>query len=220
MTWEVISHKLHHPGLVVEQLESPNTSGRIKGSGQGIAKLSNLKFVIIHYTAGRSRVSAVRRFMDDKSGVSAHLVVDRDGTVSQVMPFDKIAWHAGKSSYGKWKGINNYSIGIELVNAGLLTRNLAGNYFAWWGDPIPEKDVFIHKTPKGVETAWHMYTPEQIAVCLGILTALNTAYPSLEYLLGHRDIAPGRKIDPGEAFPMNGIRAAISGRSDDPRTFE
>ena len=99
--------------------------------------------------------------------VSSHLVVGRDGAVTQYVKFTDRAWHAGKSSYGGREACNDFSIGVELEGT----------------DTIP-------------------YEPAQYAALAGIVAALCRAYPGLsaERLVGHSDIAPGRKTDPGPAF--------------------
>ena len=99
--------------------------------------------------------------------VSSHLFVDRSGTVTQFVPFDRRAWHAGKSSYLGRSGCNDFSIGIELEGT--------------------------DETP---------YEPAQYEVLADVAVALMTRYRrlSLSAIVGHRDIAPGRKTDPGLAF--------------------
>jgi AmpD protein len=99
--------------------------------------------------------------------VSSHLVVGRDGAVTQYVKFTDRAWHAGKSSYGGREACNDFSIGVELEGT----------------DTIP-------------------YEPAQYAALAGIVAALCRAYPGLcaQRIVGHSDIAPGRKTDPGPAF--------------------
>lgn len=106
---------------------------------------------------------------DDLAGltVSSHLLIDRDGQLTQFVPFDKRAWHAGQSSFQGRSRCNDFSIGIELEGA----------------DDIP-------------------YTDQQyraLAACTAVLLA---SYPQLNQhrIVGHSDIAPGRKTDPGDAF--------------------
>lgn len=83
--------------------------------------------IVIHYTAGGSAMSAINSFKDTDINASAHIVVDTDGSLTQMVPFHKIAWHAGKSTWLDRKDLNNYSIGIEIVNAaGLNIRSGPG----------------------------------------------------------------------------------------------
>jgi N-acetylmuramoyl-L-alanine amidase len=80
--------------------------------------------IVIHYTAGSSAESAVNWLANPTSKVSAHIVIDRSGKIYQIIPFNKVAWHAGKSEYGGRNGFNSFSIGIELC-AGTLSRHTA-----------------------------------------------------------------------------------------------
>ena len=175
-----------------------------------------LDTLIIHYTAGSSAESSSRFLARPEVKASAHLVIGRDGEVFQLVPFDKVAWHVGRSSYGGRTGYNKYSIGIELDNAGFLKK--AGSmYQANFGKKYPESDVIkvIHKNETRPRY-WHTYTEKQIATLLEITTLLIEKY-DLKDVLGHDDISPGRKQDPGPAFDMKYFRQRVMGqdRSDD-----
>src|SRR5687767_14113752 len=76
--------------------------------------------VVIHYTAGTTLRGAVSTLCHAASKASAHLVIDRDGSIVQLVALDTIAWHAGASRHLSRSGLNQFSIGIELVNAGKL----------------------------------------------------------------------------------------------------
>jgi len=176
------------------------------------------RFLVIHYTAGSSAAGTIAWFQSPASRVSAHLVIARDGTVTQMVPFNREAWHAGQSRWGNLSGLNHHSIGIELDNAGILIRS-GGK----WVSPLsrrsyPDSEVTValHKNdPPGAQpSGWHAYTPEQIEATLECGMALVKDY-SLADVLGHDDIAPGRKRDPGPDFPMDSVRARLMGRSDD-----
>jgi AmpD protein len=99
--------------------------------------------------------------------VSAHILIRRDGKVVQFVPFNKRAWHAGKSEYKGCENCNDFAIGIELEGT----------------DEVPYEDV-------------------QYTALAALVNALMAAYPSLsrEAIVGHSDIAPNRKTDPGLAF--------------------
>lgn len=107
--------------------------------------------------------------------VSSHLYIARDGAVIQFVPFDRRAWHAGKSSFKGRSACNDFSIGIELAGA----------------DNIP-------------------YTDQQYSMLIRVIKVLNQAYPdtALNPVMGHSDIAPGRKTDPGPAFDWQKLRDA------------
>ncbi|MDP2031403.1 MAG: N-acetylmuramoyl-L-alanine amidase [Thiobacillus sp.] len=194
-------------GQAASFFASPNTGGVITPS-----------LLVLHYTAGSSAASTVAWFRDPRSRVSAHLIIGRDGSVTQLVPFNRAAWHAGRSSWGSLSGLNHYSIGIELDNAGCLVRS-GGK----WVSPLsrrsyPDSDVTvaIHKhAPPGTQPCgWHAYTSAQIESTLECGMALVKQY-GLNDILGHEDISPGRKCDPGPDFPIESVRARLMGRGDD-----
>ena len=179
---------------------SPNVGG-LFGAG-------DLESVIVHYTAGRDAASSVRALCDEGRKASAHLVVGRDGSVTQLVSFDTIAWHAGKSAYGDRVGLNRYSIGIEIDNAGLLERN-GDDYTSWFRRSYPASEVFegIHRNETS-PTFWHRYTEDQIALVEEICEVLVDAY-GITQILGHEEISPRRKVDPEPAFPLDKMRENI-----------
>ncbi len=177
--------------------ESPNHGGKFS------ADLPDT--IIIHYTAGSSANSAVKHLCDPRSKASAHLVVGRDGSVAQLVPFDTIAWHAGRSTYGGRVGFNKYAIGIEIDNAGTFKKSGAG-FVAWFGTAYPEEEVIeaVHRNESS-PAYWHKYTEKQINLVYDICSELIETYP-ISLILGHEEIAPGRKRDPGPAFPLDSLR--------------
>lgn len=162
--------------------------------------------IIIHYTAGRDLESAAATLRDPGIKASAHLVVGRDNNqVRQIIPFNRIAWHAGKSQFGTRTGINRYSIGIEIDNAGRLEKS-GNRYKAWFGKFYDEVDVFsgIHRNESKV-SFWHLYGEGQIETVFSICRTLRDTF-NIQYILGHEEIAPKRKTDPGPAFPLDELR--------------
>ncbi len=174
------------------------------------------QYLVMHYTAGRSAQESISWFQNPHASASAHLVVGRDGGVTQMVPFNRIAWHAGRSRWLGLEGMNRFSIGIEMDNAGLLTPS-GDRFRAWFGDFYKADDVLLaaHKNDASARMlAWHRFTPEQIEVAVQI-AALLTSHYNLKDVLGHEDISPGRKTDPGPAFPMASFRSRAMGRQDD-----
>ncbi|MCU4177093.1 N-acetylmuramoyl-L-alanine amidase [Carboxylicivirga sp. N1Y90] len=172
--------------------------------------------VIIHYTAGGSAESSARHLRNKDVKASAHLVIGRAGEIYQIVPFNYQAWHAGKSKYGSRVGYNKFSIGIELDNAGVLTK--AGTeYVSWFGKKYQQNDVLQarHRNEQDLKY-WHLYTPEQIAACERVVKLLIENY-GIKEILGHEEIAPGRKQDPGPAFPLDRFRNRLlfEDRADD-----
>jgi N-acetylmuramoyl-L-alanine amidase len=172
------------------------------------------EYLVMHYTAGRSLQESVDWLASKQSKASAHIVIGRDGTIVQQVPFDTVAWHAGASSWEGHIGMNRCSIGIELDNAGRLTRQ-GGRWRAWFGGSFEDQDAIeaTHKN-ESAPSGWHTYTAVQLEAALELAVLLVERY-DLRDVLGHDDISPGRKADPGPAFPMDSFRARIFGRRED-----
>ena len=146
--------------LVNKVVPSPNFNDR---------KLP-ISMVVLHYTGMRSAGEALARLCDESSQVSAHYLIDEAGQVTNLVPEDKRAWHAG-SSY--WRGItdvNSASIGIELVNPG----------HEWGYRPFPE--------------------PQMDALLPLLADIMDRHDIPRANVVGHSDVAPARKTDPGEYF--------------------
>lgn len=161
--------------------------------------------VVLHFTGGASGASSVTAMSERK--VSAHLVVDRDGSVRQCVPFNKQAAHAGVS---RWVdpstkklhvGCNGFTIGIEIANAG----DDPGAQ-SWARKQGAEFAIAKHRNG-GKEVLWEEYTDPQIAAVTAICKALVERY-KLDDITGHDCIAPERKNDPGPLFPMKLVREA------------
>ena len=207
---KILRHRLHQDdGTPVEFRPSPNIGGELAA-----------RYLVMHFTAARSAGSAVAWLTHREARASAHLVIGRDGDITQLVPFDRVAWHAGVSRWEGLIGLNAHSIGIELDNGGRLERK-GQKWCAWFGTDYPEGEVMqaVHKN----ETApcgWHVYTPAQLEAALEASRAIVNKY-ALRDVLGHEDVSPGRKCDPGPAFPMGNFRSRLFGRSDDqPPLFE
>lgn len=173
---------------------TPNTSGLFK---QGFPDT-----IVIHFTAGSSLASSVNVLTRPDSGVSAHFAVGRNGNIVQMLPTNKIAWHAGESHFEGRSGLNQYSIGIELDNAGQLKERSDGTYESWFGKVFEKKEVFEAKKKSQHATGyWHKYSDIQISRTLTLCKALCEHY-QISTIVGHEEIAPSRKVDPGPAFPL------------------
>ena len=166
------------------------------------------RFIIIHYTGGQSAQSAIAWMTGPKSKVSAHLVIGRDGSVAQLVPFNRQAYHAGPSQWKGIKGLGPHSVGIELDNPGPM-RNVGGKWKATFGKVYEGAHVLeASHNHGGRYTAWHAYTSVQIEAAVEVAKALIQEY-QIEEILGHDEISPGRKWDPGPAFPLEDFRARV-----------
>ena len=191
-------------GIATRFLQSENQNGQIAP-----------KYLVFHYTAcSAAAASAAFLRKTGANRVSAHLLVDRDGSVTQFVPFNRRAWHAGESQWDGFQDLNTHSIGIEVVNFGYLLKSADGTFRTAEGAQIvPPADVTEgrHRLPHWPWTHWHAYTAEQIATCEALAELLATSY-ALRDAVGHDDIAPSRKSDPGPSFPMSRMRSHIVGR--------
>ena len=131
----------------------------------------NIRFIIIHYTGMKSEKAAIDRLTNIQSEVSSHYFINKNGNITLLVPELYIAWHAGKSKWKDKSFLNKNSIGIEITNPG---------------------HRFEYKN----------FTNKQInSIVILIKYLLNKYKISKKNVLGHSDIAPDRKKDPGEKFP-------------------
>lgn len=134
-------------------------------------------------------------------------MIGRDGGIVQLVSFDRCAWHAGRSAWKGVVGLNGCSIGIELVNAGRLSRLDDGRWVSTFGHTIAEDDVLMATHRHAASPAgWQRFARAQLDAAVEAASAVCAAY-AIEEIVGHDDIAPLRKIDPGPAFPMAEFRA-------------
>ncbi len=179
------------------------------------------KVLVIHYTAGADAAGAIKTFKNTNTDkrTSAHLVIDHDGTITQMVPFDRVAWHAGPSRWRSVNGVNAISVGIEIANWGKLKKTAAGGWVSWTGASVPSSRVVLEKHkhfPQDGDLGWEMFDPAQIEAVIGAAQAIVSHYGIGGWdFVGHEDIAPLRKIDPGPAVDMDILRARVFGREED-----
>tara|TARA_B100001063_G_C16727948_1_gene537544 strand:+ start:745 stop:1485 length:741 start_codon:yes stop_codon:yes gene_type:complete len=137
-----------------------------------------IRFIIIHYTGMKKESNAIQRLTDLKSKVSAHYFIKNNGEIINLVPELFEAWHAGKSRWKSIQSLNRYSIGIEINNPGHLN-------------------------------GYRKFFLNQIFSLKKLLRHLSKKYKiKNDNVLGHSDIAPERKKDPGEKFPWNDLAKA------------
>jgi N-acetylmuramoyl-L-alanine amidase len=134
--------------------------------------------LILHYTGMTSAAAALERLCDPAAEVSAHYLVEEDGTVWQLVDENRRAWHAGRAFWAGETDINGRSIGIELANPG----------HEHGYRPFPEPQIAALETLSRAILARHAIPPRRV--------------------LGHSDVAPRRKEDPGEFFPWERLARA------------
>lgn len=196
---KIQDHLLSGNNIEIEQ--TPNVSGEFK---TGLPDT-----LVIHYTGGSSAESSVRHLCKKTAKASAHLVIGRDGKFFQLAPFNIITWHAGRSSWKGRDGLNKYSIGIELDNAGELTDNGNGKFISWFNRAYASDEVFSGtQRNRTASSFWHAYTEEQLEKAFDVCELICEHY-NIKEIVGHEEIAPARKSDPGPAFPLDRMRQQI-----------
>jgi len=199
------AHRLQLDGEAVEYQASPNRSGIIQPEG-----------IILHDTAGRlDKGNSIGWFLKKEAKASAHLVVERDGSVTQMVPFNIKAWHAGKSMLNGRNGCNGFSIGIEIVNPGKMEQ-VEGGFQPWFKKTYTQADGEIRAASSRFhgDGYWMDYTEAQIESVSGICCALAARY-NMSFIEPHWLVSPGRKKDTNPLFPLDNIRNRALGRADD-----
>ena len=134
-------------------------------------KPKEIKFLILHYTGMKKERDAINKLTNEKSKVSCHYFIKNNGEILTLVPDLYTAWHAGISSWQNLKFLNKNSIGIEVSNP-------------------------------GHENFYKKFSKKQINSILNLILFLKKKYKiKKKFILGHSDIAPERKKDPGEKFP-------------------
>ncbi|WP_321397704.1 N-acetylmuramoyl-L-alanine amidase [Emcibacter sp.] len=136
---------------------------------------ADIRYLILHYTGMASSAEALARLRDPDAKVSAHYLIGESGEIHRLVPEEKRAWHAGVSSWEGEDDINSFSIGVELVNPGHDYPGYKGDYRPF---PAIQMETLAHLSRQIIER--HHIKPWHV--------------------LGHSDVAPARKIDPGELF--------------------
>ncbi len=178
-------------------------AGSIPDPIPGGASMPVRRLLVIHFTGGASGASSVEAMK--QRGVSAHVVVERDGTIRQCRPFDRTCAHAGESrwqdpkTHAKYGSANSYGIGIEIANAGDDPGALA------WAKKHGAKSRMAKHRNGGRVVEWEEYDPRQLEAVFALSKALCERY-NLDDITGHDCIAPERKNDPGPCFPMEELR--------------
>jgi len=130
-----------------------------------------IDMLVLHYTGMKTAQGALKRLCDPAAKVSAHYTIDTDGSVYRQVPEERRAWHAGASFWAGEANVNGRSIGIELVNP-------------------------------GHEFGYVPFADDQIAALIDLCRGIVARHPiPARRVLGHSDVAPSRKTDPGELFP-------------------
>lgn len=205
-------------GKMVRKRTSPNQAGSIIPS-----------LVVYHDTVGNMRpFSTVDHIQKRSSGVSYHFVVERDGTITQCVPTDRAAWHAGPSKWGGRYQCNSFSVGVGIVNPGKLekrgqyamliyrVKNKRGQIEEKIVETFPLEECEWRETPEHGAGYWLPYTDAQIASAVAIGRAVADAYEPCNEFVCHYHVSPGRKIDANPLFPLADVkRRALEPQEED-----
>ena len=152
-------------GLRITDAPSPNFDDR----------LLSVTMIVLHYTGMETGQAAIKRLRDPEAKVSAHYLVDEDGTILRLVDEDKRAWHAGRSHWRGVTDVNSASIGIEIVNPG----------HEWGYRPFPQA---------------------QMSALIPLVADIKDRHAITRgNVVGHSDVAPARKQDPGELFNWHAL---------------
>jgi N-acetylmuramoyl-L-alanine amidase len=204
------NHRLHQDaGAAIGFEGTPNKGGTLS-DGQP-------KYIVMHFTANGSARSALDWLSNPQAKASAHLVIGPDGAVTQMVGMNEKAWHAGRSSWKGLNGLNGHSVGIEMVNWGGL-KGTNGGWRSWTGVPVKDNRVIQaeHRNSPGQRRGWEIYDAAQIDAAANAVAAIADAYGiGPRNVIGHDDISPFRKTDPGPAWDMESFRALVFGDAED-----
>lgn len=193
-------------------------------AGNQPEKILPIEAVVIHYTGSVSTAPTVKWLTAlDENYVSAHFVIARDGTIHQLVPVDERAFHAGGPTsrlHGR-TNVNGRTIGIELMNIGFLLDAPDGSKQTPSGIPYRGLSIELPVTPLHPVTArplpsrfWEPYQESQLVALVDLTRRLVGLFPDvgrdLEHcLVGHDELDPSRKMDPGPAFPWADYRKRV-----------
>lgn len=211
MSFIIKAHKLYLDDKLVSQVPTVNKSGTMKPL-----------YIVCHDTASPLSAQGDIDWLSGKSGnrsSSAHFVVDRDGSVTQLAGCNEVAWHAGASKWNGRSNCNSFCIGIEIDNPGALSFVSPTSMRGWFGLVQGKVTDFERRaTPQHGDHWWMHYTPAQIETVVAMCKAMVDTYGCTE-IITHWLIAPGRKVDTNPLFPLEAVRARVFGnKTPEPQT--
>ena len=160
----LIEFSLKFNKMKIIEIFSPNYDSKKR-------TVNSVQFIVFHYTGMQSERESFEKLCNPTSKVSSHYLINRRGKIFSLVQDRHVAWHAGKSCWGRYKNLNENSIGIELVN-------------------------------KGHQFGYTSFKKKQISILINLCKKIIKKYKiKNKNIIGHSDIAPLRKIDPGEKFP-------------------
>ena len=184
-----------HKFIGVKYLPDPDMGDELKPKG-----------VVVHFTCSYNLKDTAEYFAS--AGVDIHLLIDKNGEVVQMVPFNRKAAHAGESKWNGFTSLNNHFIGIELINIGPLVKKGEKFYDCYnreWKGQVVEREMLGYKY-------WEPFTAAQERALWDVLVAIKSKYKILnKNICGHHECSPGRKSDPGGSlsFTMESLRSYL-----------
>lgn len=176
--------------------------------------------IVLHHTAGGSAQGSIAHLTnDDEVYVSAHFVIGRDGAITQLVPCNRVAYHAGRSRFEGREAFNGFSIGIEMANWGFLKMDDKGRAVTWAGKVLRRSEIYRDPEPQHADLEyWESAPLEQLNTCRALCRALKVTYPAIRQVVGHYQIAGFRgKTDPGPPYrPLLAVLNAEMSSGTDP----
>jgi N-acetylmuramoyl-L-alanine amidase len=164
------------------------------------------RYVVIHYPATDT---LQKTFNALRPGKAYHIVIDRNGDLHQLAPFDRGSAHSGHSEWKGLQGLNSNGIAVSLQNVGRLKKQ--GGRFVSESGAVFDPGIVGEARPRlptsgSAMAFWERFTDGQLNACEEVLKALVATFPTLTDLIGHDEIAMGRRDDPGPLFPWTRFR--------------
>lgn len=210
MTYEIKNNRLYKDNLPVKHYDTKNKSGKI-----------NPKYIVIHYTAG-SNFDGDVRVLSGQTGrkVSVHLVLSPKGEFVQIGDFNDRMWHCDPAHWDGLTGMNGHTIGIEVTCPGWVEdmgngiygrSDISGRY-------TRNQLVYAAHPNGGGKKWWVLFTKEQCDALKEVVPVLFNSY-DIKEVVGHDQIAPERKIDPGPCLPKQVMDSLNGDRYDGDEIF-
>lgn len=180
--YKIKNHKIEG----VRELVDPDMGGSL-----------NPKGIVIHFTTSYNLIGTANWFQENS--VDIHLLIDKDGSAAQMVPFNRSAAHAGKSSWNGYYNLNDHFLGIEVVNIGGLfekSGKLIDDYDREWKGEVIKNEMLGFKF-------WEPFTSHQLETLIKTCATLCLEYRiPISNICGHHECSPGRKNDPGGSLTI------------------
>ncbi|MBC7826839.1 MAG: N-acetylmuramoyl-L-alanine amidase [Chitinophagaceae bacterium] len=206
INWKTSAGGMDLPFSVDNNLVNGKTVTQISGAKKG-GVMSEIKTIVIHASMSNSLKSVIAFQTEASSQASEHIIIDRNGEITQLVPLNLAAYHAGQSTYNGER-LNQTSIAISLINCGRVQKQ--GDYYLSLVDkaqlPANRVQAAYYKSDNA-ETYWEIYPPAQINALMELCKLLKENY-NITAIIGHDEV-DNSKLEPGPLFPMQKLRSDV-----------